>query len=476
MNATEPRSSAPTSAVSDAAPAGRRHPIRRLSFRGALVVTGPIALAVVLGGISVRWDGTRTESDALVPLRPLAVDEAALLLTRPSPQGAPSAIVVDVDGGEAVVRTGYYVVRSPLSPEYSCKTPAKDGTCLTWVETSGRGFLSEHVVDAEALRRELGTDLTVRPRDDLPGWVTYWSRYLPVFVAIEAAILAVLAASLLAAVARSSPWSWLPLTTAHLLVFLVVVPIYAPAFVDYDLFFQRIVVEYLWLLAVLLVGPLAAVSTPLLLIHLARLPTDVRRRRRLRSLGRAGLFVGMLGLILETGTLVIEFFYAQSSTPIELARVVEKLDPATQLRLIDGARTTPRGQSLLLGTVDPALRAEIRRVLTLETEGRDRLQIFLAVGGSDYLVLSQMLTYSYAEVRESWYIHDFGFASHVMRVGAQRPSFLEFVRHGYLAGAPVLSGARSVGVVLLIPNARGSRHALVRWILASFGHDCELET
>lgn len=446
---------------------GRLRCFLRPSFRTAFFAAAPVALAVVVGAIPGRWEGSRTQTDAYVPLRPLTPRQAALLLRHPSLEGAPLAIVVDVDDGIATVRTTHYVLNVPAS--FCAGSPPGD-RCYTDVLASGSGFLCEHRVDAQALREELGAELVVRPRDTLPGWVTFFSYLLPLYVVAETVLLALVFASLLSRLAASSPWLWLPWATVHSALLLVAIPIYSPAFFDYDYFYQRIVVEELWGRLGQLMIPLGLLSVPALLIHGARRsPLDHHLPRRLwRLASRLMLGAGTVALVVDAGMLVSEFFEERVAADAGLARVVARLDYSTRLILLDAALERPFGEDLLAGPMGPEARAELVEVLAYDTADRRTLMIFLAAGGGRYLFLHNAGTYYYADLRNPSSTWGFGRASLTLQTGASRASFWEFLHSGYTATAPIMEGSERVGAAVVQPRPGDDRHQVLRTIFFVF--------
>ncbi|WP_257446650.1 hypothetical protein [Archangium lipolyticum] len=222
---------------------------RRLRPHRALLLSLPFALLFVAAFVPLRWEGERTAYDAYHPLRAPTAPEVAALLSSWLRDGSPGAALVWMDAETVIFRTGYYLLPGTEGPE-SVGTVTWAGRPYRLISANWSSACSEHRLDRAPLEKELGrplTDADVHPSFLADRPVSFASEQVPLYFFTEVGFLTLLLASLLFFLSRSgSGWWVIPLVTVHAVLVLLLVPLYSPAFLDADTFYQRIAVEALW--------------------------------------------------------------------------------------------------------------------------------------------------------------------------------------------------------------------------------------
>lgn len=226
-----------------------------------------LGAAIMVGiGVLLRWNGTRTAYDAYVPLRPLTVIEAAALLDAPDT----AAAITAMDRQNVQIVTDNYLLPVSASAVEGTGTISIDGVVYMLHRTNWNGLVSLYRVDRAALEQRLGRSLG--PLDNAPGRfagrpISFDSSLLWLYVAIEIAVLAACLAAVPVAIRLTQRrMVAIPAAGAVALAIVLFVPRYAPAVIDADSFYQRIVLEHL-LVPAALTGPAFLVATLVLAIH-----------------------------------------------------------------------------------------------------------------------------------------------------------------------------------------------------------------
>lgn len=237
------------------------------------IAASAIALALVLTALPGRMHAKRTDSDAWVPLRQLSLDEAAYLFSQP--RGFSPPHVVELSADHVWLATGAY----PL-PVADPTGEDRAGAYTVSRSTFDR-FCTLYELDRNGLEEKLG-------RRFGPGDIerSFLGEYrvslepsrLPRYIATECAFIALWLFSWAEAVRRTERWgSALGLAWFWLLLPMLFVFFYSPAFWDADFFFQRIVLEQIALDAL----TVCLFSGPILILYvLIRLAVRIANQRR----------------------------------------------------------------------------------------------------------------------------------------------------------------------------------------------------
>jgi hypothetical protein len=216
--------------------------------------------------------------ESYLPIRSLQIKEAAALLGNgeKSKDGVfHGAVILGLRNEVVEVATTYY-----LSPTEDCKDQSSHESQLPqllctdkysyyMIPASGGGWdkrvYSLYHLDRRILEKELGRNLSDNDidldyfKDAVPS---FSDARIPFYVIIETLYLCLIISTLLY-VFRKNAWFFFPTLLAFQGITILFVPFYSPAFYDYDFFFQRVILEDLWMVAMLAIpvtGVLAAAS------------------------------------------------------------------------------------------------------------------------------------------------------------------------------------------------------------------------
>lgn len=228
-----------------------------------VLVAFVVSAALVLIALAARQEGKRTATDAYLPMRTLTIEEAAFLVRA-------GTAIAEIGDRDVVLATRNYVLRG-------------DDGKLRAESATWESYCSTYRVARAPLERALGRRLLASELRPLPDPVAFSSDRVPLYVATEIAFLtAWLAGGALLLQALRRHWlAMLPVLWLLTLVPLFFVAWYSPAYVDADLFHQRVVLETIaWDVAI----ANCLVTIPAALSLLVWIGSAAAQRRRTRSL------------------------------------------------------------------------------------------------------------------------------------------------------------------------------------------------
>jgi hypothetical protein len=208
-----------------------------LKVFGCLLIISAVFVALWLPS---RWNGGGGITEWFLPLRSITADEAAFLIR----QGEASIMSIDAD--YVMIGSRYFVI------VYQ-DTPRRDGTPVSRMydaQATFDDYYSAYSVYLPALEASLGRALTeydIHPEAFKEYQLSFSPEHLPFYLLFETTLLAILATFIVYSLRHiRSRWQAIHSFTVAQLILLLVVPFYAPAFVDADYFYQRIALETIW--------------------------------------------------------------------------------------------------------------------------------------------------------------------------------------------------------------------------------------
>jgi hypothetical protein len=180
-----------------------------------------VATALVLVALPLRQEGSRTATDAYIPLRQLTAAEATLLLR------ADRAVLVSMDALTVELATRAYV----LPPDRILDA--------TW-----ENYCSLYRLERRALEAALGRRVRADELRPLPGPVSFSPDRVVFYAVVEIVFLTCWITALVFVMRRvRRAGAIVPVLFALLMTPLLFVLFYSPAYADADAFHQRIVLE-----------------------------------------------------------------------------------------------------------------------------------------------------------------------------------------------------------------------------------------
>ncbi|HUR80994.1 MAG TPA: hypothetical protein VM733_09520 [Thermoanaerobaculia bacterium] len=338
-----------------------------------------VSCAIVLGALPGRRDGDRTGNEAWIPLRQLTPREAALLLDR----GA--AAVVRLDGRDVELATAAYVV-APDRIESA-----------TWDQ-----YCSLYRLRRADLETALGRP--IRPREIDARYlgdrqVSFRADRVPFYAATEIAFLTLWASGLVLALRRVRRLTAvLPVLVPFAVLPGMFVLLYSPAFLDADLFHQRVVIEGpAYLLASLappwVVGLAFASLLAWLVLRLAA-RFEVERHAVIALTAIAGI---------AACSLVAMHVRTRQACRADLAIVTDRVTKDARLRLLDAQAASLIVSEDLMKCANAGVRNAIASVLAAKGDDRRhavRIEVanFGASGRTLFLWRQEFL---YADLRDT---------------------------------------------------------------------------
>lgn len=368
----------------------RRRHVAGVSFLVAVVWVG--------GSIPGRWEPARSATDAWIGLRPLTVDEAALLLehAEQEPEWARTALV-GLDGREVLLATRHYVV--PVADDDSREALGvreADGRRVSVLHATWERYCLLYRLDRAALEQRFGRPLTDADLDPsfLDDWrVSFAPHRLPLYALAEIAFLTIWLTATAATLLALRRWTLvLPVLLASALVPIAFVLWYSPAFADADWFHQRIAVEPLALLGMVAAAVLAIPAAASMLLYVALAAAEQIARRRKGSLRRHRLGAVLVLAILPVGWLLLrhgEYRAARRACEADLAAALARLDDLAWVDdVVRSGADDASGHDLLDSpNLAPELAAAIGSVLgPAPTAGQD-LRLVVPAEGDRFLFL-----------------------------------------------------------------------------------------
>ncbi|HYD34750.1 MAG TPA: hypothetical protein VD999_01640 [Vitreimonas sp.] len=318
----------------------------------ALLVCGLIGVGIVTVSYFARLDGSRSSTDAYVPLH-LTPVEVAVLLQKPD-----STKVLRLSSDKVTVGTTVYPLKLTEPPLDSSPSLVKYKGTFYWLgSNSWEKYYAIYTVPKSDLERELDRTVTKEEIDTeyfvnhrvslvsehvwfylifesvVIGGILYWYWWLVYRVLKK----------------RISWWLFIPgFTLSGIFVFITVL-IYSPAFFDGDFFYQRIVLEELFILSFFTTPLLFFLSVICCLIwgilYMFQ-PTGNLKLAKTHNYKVAGvlLFIICLQLLIDYRSFVSERTYTNQA----LTAIVNDLDTATlqQIKQHPFLNTAPETENL----------------------------------------------------------------------------------------------------------------------------------
>lgn len=223
--------------------------IRAVRWTTLLAVSTVVAVVVVLTALHFRREGSRTAAEAFVPLRQPTAAEAVELVRQGADSRYPQSAILGEDGGDLRIGTRLYVLpRDRSDPTHEQWVDENDSSAFRTSSATWESYYSLYRVSRADYEAALGRSLEpadfTSPRFVRESEVSFDPTRIPLYAAIEIAFLSLwLFSALKILLWIRRPTALLPPLFLLLLVPLPFVRIYAPALIDADWFFQRIVVE-----------------------------------------------------------------------------------------------------------------------------------------------------------------------------------------------------------------------------------------
>jgi len=211
--------------------------VRSLRVRWLALLAFAVSCTIVLTALPGRREAVRTATDAYIAMRPLTAAEAAFLI-------GTDAATVTIDGADAMLLTSSYVVRDA------------DGSFRS-VSASWENYRSVYRVRRDAVEAVLRRPIRSYPLRMPADRVSFSSDHVPWYVVVEIGFLTAwmtVLALVLRRIRRIS--ALLPVLWLFLIVPMLFVRFYSPAFLDTDFFHQRVVLETIALWALVAASPL----------------------------------------------------------------------------------------------------------------------------------------------------------------------------------------------------------------------------
>lgn len=212
-------------------------------IRARFILLGAVMLSSGLIAIALinRWEGGGDGCgiDYYVPLRPMTPAEAAYLLQRDE-----FTTVTALTSASATIASSHYV------RTYTDSAGRQTSELATASDSYYYGEYSIPRSELEAALRRTLTPADVAPYTALSNKTperTFSPSDVWKYAAIEILALSTLLSGVVLAFQRiRSPWHLIHPFTVAQIALLVFVPFYAPALLDYDYFFQRVALEFIW--------------------------------------------------------------------------------------------------------------------------------------------------------------------------------------------------------------------------------------
>ncbi len=382
--------------------------LRSVRLRFVVAASALISLGIVLGSIPGRWEGSRTATNAFVPLRPLTTAEVAALLEDAASGSREHTAITELGASEVEIQTVVYPFR--LDCASSRPTILADGACYGLSETSWEGYASRYRLDRAALEAALGRGLEERDvhvEAFTRNGVSFDPDHLSIYALAETLLLTAFGwAHFLILVRVRRPLGALPVVLGVWLFFFFAVTAYAPALLDADWFFQRIVVERIALalvVAAVLAMPVAALSA--LLYALFRAVDwwavgDRVRRWKLRAMA-IGVVAALLALDLAWDYWRYRETAASCADLLQRVRAQATPERIGILLAAEEVRAAPIHRDFLRGPhLSEEAHATIQALLAPAREApKLSLELYAEIGPSRHLFLWATPSHDYADVR-----------------------------------------------------------------------------
>jgi hypothetical protein len=448
-------------------------------IRRAALVSGVVSILAVALAIPGRWEGRRTAEEAWVPLRPVSVEEAVVLLGVRGEHERSTITALTEDW--VYLGTSYYLLPAAGPPG---KKPIEG-----WEVSHGRQRYAMHSASWEPYylvhrlpRRDLETALG-RPLSatDVDGgvfqdWrVSYRSYQLWWYAAVEVLLMTgfLVALAVCFRVVRH-PLLIVPILLAAGAGLFIVGRWYAPALWDADMFYQRILFDRLSLSGLLLLwlgNPVVVLGASLGLYAVDRIG------RRLGSPGDvawsvwrriAGAFVVISVVALVLGD-YLEYRRERESARARIAEAAGALSPerlSTLMRWasVGGARV-PHHVNLHQGRRGPGpVGEEVEAVLGSVRLGRaERLTVIIPAGRYDaYMTVANGGAWRWVDLRQSAPLSAWHFGAETVASGDFSRGYLTHPCRAHVAGRVVRAASGDVGALITLEYAWEYRPSLLR--------------
>ncbi|MCA9549442.1 MAG: hypothetical protein KC933_05355 [Myxococcales bacterium] len=329
---------------------------------------------VVLVALAYRQQARRSDTQAEIPMRQLTAVEAAALLTT---EGTNTAIL-ELGDDDVVIGTASY----PLpAKEHEVWGSYPRGGGYVFLHATWEDYYSRYELRRSDLEQALGFCLapervsSAALTDDSlsfdASWVPLYAIAEIVFFTCWFAAAGLAAPRLRRRISLVLPALWL-----WLLVALVFVRFYSPAFFDGDYFFQRVAVEYVGLLSLLVMLDLTVPAAASLFVALAFISAEQLAKRHSatgspsEAATRSRRYRRTTGALLATGMAIfvgwrtVQYVESRTSCLQELTALESRVDVDS----LDRALALPRASACdrtarPVRSLEPAVREAVEQIL-----------------------------------------------------------------------------------------------------------------
>ena len=247
------------------------------SILGSLAISLLLACILVFGVYNQRQSGMSSDTKAYIPMRQMTPDEVSALYYKHTTQpGSATSISFSPTERETIlVKTRNYPIGpNQIGPDTLAR---KTAAVYTFPKAASGNLLSVYEVSKNQLEIALGRKLNDKDwGGDTTSSVAFDASKISFYVAIEIIFITLWVGILLLALKQiGSIWGWLPILWCGLWLPILFVPSYSPGFIGDNLYYQRIVLEEVWLWSSVGIFVLALPSLISFLFYLLLRPTSV---------------------------------------------------------------------------------------------------------------------------------------------------------------------------------------------------------